>query len=66
MGNNETTPLRPDSLLGKFMKASESKISKTIENTANANFELLYSWFILFTKLNYIINKYGLLTVYQF
>ena len=55
MGNNETTPLRPDSLLGKFMKASESKISKTIENTANANFELLYSWFILFTniKLHY-------------
>ena len=29
VGNNETTPLRPDSLLGEFTKASESRISET-------------------------------------
>ena len=29
MVNNETTPLRPDSLLGEFMKAIESQISET-------------------------------------
>ncbi|KAI0213429.1 hypothetical protein LSAT2_001545 [Lamellibrachia satsuma] len=29
VGNNETTPLRPDSLLGEFKKASESRISET-------------------------------------
>ena len=29
MDNNETTPLRPDSLLGEFTKPSESQISKT-------------------------------------
>ena len=28
-GNNETTPLRPDSLLGGFTKPSESRISET-------------------------------------
>ena len=27
--HNETTPLRPDSLLGEFTKASESRISET-------------------------------------
>ena len=27
MCNNETTPLRPDSLLGEFAKASDSRIS---------------------------------------
>ena len=30
MGNNETTPLLPDSLLGEFTKASESRINETI------------------------------------
>ena len=30
MGNNETTPLRPYSLLDEFMKTSESWINKTI------------------------------------
>ena len=29
MGNNETTPLLPDSLLGRFTKPSESRISET-------------------------------------
>ena len=29
MGNNETTPLRPDSLLGKFTKPSESRVTET-------------------------------------
>ena len=29
VGNNETMSLRPDSLLGEFMKASESRISET-------------------------------------
>ena len=29
MGNNETTYLRPDSLLGEFTKASDSRISET-------------------------------------
>ena len=29
MGNNEITPLLPDSLLGEFMKANESRISET-------------------------------------
>ena len=31
MGNNETTPLRPDSLLGGFTKMSESWISETTD-----------------------------------
>ena len=30
VGNNETTPLWPDSHLGKFTKASENRISETI------------------------------------
>ena len=30
MGSNETTPLRSDSLLGKFTKATESRINETI------------------------------------
>ena len=30
VGDNKTTPLCPDSLLGKFTKASESRISDTI------------------------------------
>ena len=30
MGNNETTPLRPDSLLGGFAKPNESWINETI------------------------------------
>ena len=29
VGNNETTPLLPDSLLGEFTKPSESQISKS-------------------------------------
>ena len=29
MGNKQNTPLRPDSLLGEFTKASESRISGT-------------------------------------
>ena len=29
VGNSETTPLRPDSLLGEFTKLSESLISET-------------------------------------
>ena len=35
VGNNETMPLRPDSLLGKFMKASESWINETMSLLAN-------------------------------
>ena len=33
MGNNETMPLLPDSLLGGFTKLSESRISETTAQT---------------------------------
>ena len=33
MGNNETTPLHIDSLLGEFTKPSESQISETTTHT---------------------------------
>ena len=31
MGNDDTTPLRPDSLLGEFTKASKCRISETMD-----------------------------------
>ena len=36
VGNNESSPLRPDSLPGEFTKASESRIS---ENTQVVDFK---------------------------
>ena len=35
MGNNETTYSGPDSLLGEFTKANESRISETSVNLAS-------------------------------
>ena len=37
VGNSETTPSKPDSLLGEFTKASESRISETTLYTATLN-----------------------------
>ena len=42
MGNNETTPSEPDSLLGEFTKARESRISETTSNTDNNNHSLAF------------------------
>ena len=35
VGNNKTTPLLPDSLLGEFTKASESWISDTTHQSSS-------------------------------
>ena len=45
VGNNETTPLRPDSLLGEFTKASQSRLSET--SNVDGGFTILK---MMFTK----------------
>ena len=35
MGDNETTPLLPDSLLGGFTKPSESRVSEAMTYASN-------------------------------
>ena len=42
VGNNETTPLRSDSLLGEFTKPSESRISETTARGEVQNTERSY------------------------
>ena len=55
VGNNETTPLRPDSLLGEF--TSESRISETKESPEVESFTIFHCEEINWLPIIWVVER---------